>query len=212
MRLLYTARCGLSCMFFSQVLTTHNSQMGIDYLAKKVAAHLCHSCNSSRIAHAVFTENCLFKMSTCHKYWSKVSKKLLKEATNGECMHVFQSSWTVHSSKTANYDMARKLSHVEQKTWNKLQFQNINYLRFEKQTWQRKIFLFATKKVNFGKSYEKNDQHHIYGKSNHCASICGVLSFSFLSREGRKTKWNINIKTWWLIKKKECCIMKMSFL
>ena len=90
----------------------------------------------------------------------------------------------------------------EQKTRNKFQFQNINYLRFKKQTWQRKIFLFAAKIVNLGKSYEKYDQYHIYGKSNHCASICGVLSFSFLSREGRKTKWNINIKTWWLIKKR----------
>ena len=43
MRLLYAALCGLSCMFFSQVLTAHSSQMGIDYLARKVAALLCHS-------------------------------------------------------------------------------------------------------------------------------------------------------------------------
>ena len=116
-------------------------------------------------------------------------------------MHSFHSSLTVHSSKMANNDMARK-TDFEQKTRNKFQFQNTHYLRFKEQTWQRKIFLFAAKIVNLGISYEKYDQHHIYGKSNHCASICGVLSFSFLSREGRKTKWNINIKTWWLIKKR----------
>ena len=121
--------------------------------------------------------------------------RLLYAALCGLSCMFFQSSLTVHSSKMANDGMARKLSR------NKLQFQNINYLQFEKQTWQRKIFLFAAKIVNLGKSYEKYDQYHIYGKSNHCASICGVLSFSFLSREGRKTKWNINIKTWWLIKK-----------
>ena len=30
-------------MFFSQVLTAHSSNMGIDYLARKVAALLCYS-------------------------------------------------------------------------------------------------------------------------------------------------------------------------
>ena len=38
----------------------------------------------------------------------------------------------------------------EQKPRYKFQFQNINYLRFKKQTWQRKIFLFAAKIVNLG--------------------------------------------------------------
>ena len=125
-------------------------------------------------------------------------------------MHSFHSSLTIHSSKMANNDMARK-TDFEQKTRNKFQFQNTHYLWFKEQTWQRKIFLFAAKIVNLGISYEKYDQHHIYGKSNHCASICGVLSFSFLSREGRKTKWNINIKTWWLIKKKSAASWKWVF-
>ena len=36
----------------------------------------------------------------------------------------------------ASDDMARKLSDFEQKNRNNLQFQNINYLRFEKQTFK----------------------------------------------------------------------------
>ena len=37
----------------------------------------------------LFTENGLFKMSACHKSWSKVAKKLLKEATTREYMQDF---------------------------------------------------------------------------------------------------------------------------